>query len=56
MKNKEIRISIIEAGLTYRKLASALGIRPESLSRKLRNEIPSEEKDKMLKVIKSISV
>lgn len=53
MKNKEIRIGIIEAGLTYRKLASALGIRPESLSRKLRHEITGEEKKKILAIIKN---
>ena len=42
----------MEAGLKNYQLAELLGITETSLSRKLRNELPSDEKEKILNVIK----
>lgn len=39
----------------YWKIAQALGISEMTLYRKLRNELPQEEKDNLLKIIKEVS-
>ena len=52
MKNIEIRMAIMRAGIKNYQLAELLGITETSLSRKLRNELSLEEKEMILEVIK----
>lgn len=51
MNNIEIRIALIEAGMKKWELADYLGINDCSLSRKLRKELPEDEKQNILKII-----
>lgn len=53
-KNRDIRIEIAVAGLKQWQVAKALGIAEATFSRKLREELPEEEKVKILAAIKSI--
>lgn len=53
-KNRDIRIEIAVAGLKQWQVAKALGIAEATFSRKLREELPKEEKAKILAAIKSI--
>lgn len=53
-KNRDIRIEIAVAGLKQWQVAKALGIAEATFSRKLREELPEEEKAKILAAIKSI--
>lgn len=52
--NQDIRKSLAETGLRQWQLADAFGIREEYLSRKLRKELPEEEKRELLLVIESL--
>lgn len=54
MNNVSIRIALISAGMRNYQLAEALGISEFTLSRKLRDELPQEEKERMLKIINDI--
>jgi len=49
--NTEIRIAIIKAKLKHYQVAKELGIHKYSLSRKLRYELSSKEKQKILNAI-----
>ena len=55
MKNKEIRRAAAGNGIRLWQLAEALGITDSSLSRKLRRELPDEEKKKILYVIAKLA-
>lgn len=52
MNNLEIRQAIEKSGLTYYEVAHRLSIHENTLGRKLRYELPQEEKEKILKIIK----
>lgn len=52
--NEEIRRAIGAAGLTQWEVADALGVLDCVLSRKLRKELPQEEKEHILQVIKTL--
>ena len=52
--NKDIRIACIEEGIKFWQIALQLGERPETISRKLRTELPPEEKKKFFKAIELI--
>lgn len=54
MFNKEIRQAAKSKGVMLWQLAEALGIQDSGLSRKLRHELPDEEKEVMLRAIDSI--
>lgn len=54
MFNKDIREAIAQAGLKYWQVADAYGISDGNFSRKLRKELPEEEKKKIFKAIKSL--
>ena len=54
MCNKEIRNAITRSGLRYWRVADALGIQDGTFSRKLRKELPPDEKKKLLKVIEDL--
>lgn len=51
MNNLEIRIAIKKAGLFAYHVAEALGISETHFSRKLRKELPEDEKTKILEII-----
>lgn len=53
MANTEIRTALVEYGVKKWQLAERLGILDSSLSRKLRNELPKEEKQKWLDIIRN---
>ncbi|MDF2865894.1 MAG: hypothetical protein K0R72_712 [Clostridia bacterium] len=54
MNNLEIRQSIEDNGFKKYQIAHALKIREESFSRKLRNEMTIDEKNKILETIKKL--
>ena len=55
MKNVEIRSAYMLAGIKQWQLAEAMGISETHLSRKLRKELPQEEKQTILEIIERIS-
>lgn len=55
MRNKEIRTAIETAGLRYWQVADAYGTTDGNFSRKLRKELPDEEKQKIYRIIYELS-
>ena len=55
MTNQDIRRTAAGAGVKLWQLADALGIEDCSLSRKLRKELPQEEKDRIFGIIRELS-
>lgn len=55
MSNQDIRRTAAGAGVKLWQIADALGIADCSLSRKLRKELPQEEKDRILGIIRELS-
>ena len=55
MSNKEIRNKAKEKGVKLWEVAEALKIQESGLSRKLRHELPENEKTEILDIIESIS-
>lgn len=55
MNNKEIRNACFVAGLKLWELAERLGFSESGFSRKLRHELPEDEKTEILKVIRMIA-
>ena len=55
MKNQEIRRAAAGAGVKLWQVAEALGIADCSLSRKLRRELPPEEKEKILSIVRELA-
>jgi len=51
MQNRDIRQALTEAGFKHWELAEALGIYEGNLSRKLRRELPSEQKEHIFRTI-----
>ena len=51
MDNQDIRQALVEAGFKHWELAEALGIYEGNLSRKLRRELPSEQKEHIFRTI-----
>lgn len=51
MYNKEIRDAAKERKVKMWQIAEALGIQDSAFSRKLRHELPQEEKEKILAII-----
>lgn len=54
--NQEIREAIFKNNIPKWKLAEQLNIDPSTLSRKLRREVQKEEKEKILNIIKELTV
>ncbi len=54
MANKDIRIEAKENGVQLWKIAQKLGISESSLTRKFRNELPAEEKNKIREIISAL--
>lgn len=55
MKNQEIRRAAAGAGVKLWQVAEALGIADCSLSRKLRRELPPEEKERIFGIIRELT-
>ena len=55
MTNQDIRRTAAGAGVKLWQIADALGIADCSLSRKLRKELPREEKDRIFGIIRELS-
>ena len=55
MNNQDIRRTAAGAGVKLWQIADALGIADCSLSRKLRKELPQEEKKQIFEIIKDLS-
>jgi hypothetical protein len=55
VNNQDIRRTAAGAGVKLWQIAEALGIADCSLSRKLRRELPPEEKTRMLNIIRELS-
>ena len=54
MENLDIRNKLKEAGLYQWMLAESMGIAEQTLVRKLRRELPKEEKQKIFTIIDEI--
>ncbi|MBD5154031.1 MAG: hypothetical protein HDT15_02865 [Oscillibacter sp.] len=55
MMNQDIRRTAAGAGVRLWQIAEALGIADYSFSRKLRRELPAEEKEKIFGIIRELS-
>lgn len=55
MYNKEIRNAAKNAGVHLWQVAAAYGINDGNFSRKLRQELPKEEKEKILTIINRLA-
>lgn len=55
MKNIEVRNAAGGYGLRLWQIAEALGMNDSAFSRKLRKELPQEEKEKILAVIEKLA-
>ena len=55
MTNQDIRRTAAGAGVKLWQIAGALGIAGCSLSRKLRRELPTEEKEKIFSIIRELA-
>ena len=55
MTNQDIRRTAAGAGVKLWQIADALGSADCSLSRKLRKELPQEEKDRIFGIIRELS-
>lgn len=54
-KNHDIKQKAIEKGVCLWEVAEAIGIADTSMSRKLRRELPENEKERIFKVIDNIA-
>jgi len=55
MCNQDIRHAAAESIVRLWRIADALGITDSSFSRKLRKELPQEEKEKIFSIIRELS-
>jgi len=55
VKNKDVRVAIESANLKYWQIAQELGCTDGNFSRKLRKELPPEEKRKIFDIIERLS-
>lgn len=52
--NKEIRIAARDAGVRLWQVAERIGMNDGNFSRKLRRELPNQEKKEILEIIKTL--
>ena len=55
MRNNEIRQSAKAAGVKLWQIAEVVGVNDGNFSRKLRHELPEDEKQKILEIIDQLS-
>lgn len=53
MSNKELRNTIKQSGITFWKIADALGVSSDTFSRWMRHELTGERKERVLKAIET---
>lgn len=53
--NKEIRIAARDAGIRLWQVAERIGMNDGNFSRKLRRELPDQEKKEILEIIKTLA-
>ena len=51
MKNKKIRLALMDRGITQYELARIMGVSESTIGRKLRVELPAEETEEILRLI-----
>ena len=54
LANKDIRIKCLENGIRFWQIALKLHVSPETITRKLRTELPEEEKEAFYRAIELI--
>ena len=52
MANTKIKVAMVEAGMKQWEVARLMGIHEAVLSRKLRNELPEEEQERIIALIR----
>lgn len=52
--NKDIRIKCLENGIRFWQIALKLHVSPEMITRKLRTELPEEEKEEIYRAIELV--
>jgi len=55
VKNQDVRRTAAGAGVKLWQIAEALGIADCNFSRKLRRELPAEEKEKIFSIIRELA-
>ena len=55
MKNQDIRLAARGAGIPLWKLAETLGISEPTMTRKLRHELPDDEKAHIMEIIHQLA-
>ena len=55
MSNFDVRFAASKAGVKLWQIADALGMADSNFSRKLRKELPDDEKTKILEIIRRIA-
>lgn len=55
MKNEDVKRFAKQCGVCLWRVADSLGIQDSALSKKLRRELPAEEKEKILSIIRELS-
>ena len=53
MKNKKLRLKMLEYELTQFELSKLLGLSETTMYRRLREELPEEEQDRIIKLIEA---
>lgn len=53
--NKDIKIAAKSAGVYHWEIADKLGIQDSAFSRKLRRELPAQERNKILEIISELA-
>ncbi len=56
MKNVDIRNAISSAHIRCWQVADLLGMNDGNFSRKLRHELPQEEKEKIFKIVRELAI
>ena len=54
LANKDIRIACMENGVKFWQIALHLGISPETFTRRMRTELPEEEKKQVFRAMEFI--
>lgn len=55
MKNQDVRAAAKQAGVFLWQIAAELGVNDGNFSRKLRKELPNEEKEKIMGIIEKLA-
>lgn len=55
MKNEDIKRFAKQCGVRLWRVADSLGIQDSALSKKLRRELPAEEKEKIFSIIRELA-